>query len=673
MDMPLFNDILIIFGLGIVVIFVCLLARIPVIVGLLLTGAMAGPHGLGLISQVHEVERLAEIGVVSLLFTIGMGLSFENILQMGKAALLGGSTQVLLTCLLGFAAAKAAGIGTGESIFVGFLLAHSSTTILLKVFQERAELHSPHCRTSLAVSLFQDIGSVPMMLAIPLLLGSQNQVGGSTLMIFIKGIAVVLASIFAAKYVIPQLLYQIARTRSRELFMLSLIVICFGIAWITSSIGLSLALGAFLAGLIISDSPYTQQALGDIMPFRDVFTSFFFVSVGMLLNFGFIFKYPILIIGITIAVLISKAMIGGFATFLLGYPRRTILLTGFALCSVGEFSFVLSQAGQESGLLHENVYQTFLAVSVLTMAATPFIINAAPKLAAAIAGIPLPIKHRPAAPTAPQSLQETLQDHLIIIGYGVNGKNLSRAARSAGIPYVILEMNPVTVRTESKKGEPIYYGDATQRAVLEYIGIKTARVMVVAISDPIATRSITAVANRINSGLYIIARTRFLQEMQPLYKLGADEVVPEDFETSVEIFTRVLRKYLIPRDQVEKFVGEVRSDNYEMFRSLSRTGPTISDLKLTLPNVEISSLRVAQGAPIAGKSLRQIDLRRKYSVTLLAIRRNSEILTNPDADAELKENDQLILLGRPEKLAALLDLIESPDTTNENNPGHFFG
>ncbi|HEX2996255.1 MAG TPA: cation:proton antiporter, partial [Anaerolineales bacterium] len=386
--MPLFNDILIIFGLGIVVIFVCLLARIPVIVGLLLTGAVAGPHGLGLISQVHEVERLAEIGVVSLLFTIGMGLSFENILQMGKAALLGGSTQVLLTCLLGFAAAKAAGIGTGESIFIGFLLTHSSTTILLKVFQERAELHSPHCRTSLAVSLFQDIGSVPMMLAIPLLLGSQNQAGGSTLMIFAKGIAVVLFSIFAAKYVVPQLLYQIARTRSRELFMLSLIVICFGIAWLTSSIGLSLALGAFLAGLIVSESPYTQQALGDIMPFRDVFTSFFFVSVGMLLNFGFIFKYPLLILGITLAVLISKAIIGGFATFLLGYPRRTILLTGFALCSVGEFSFVLSQAGQESGLLHENVYQTFLAVSVLTMAATPFIINAAPRLAAAIAGIP---------------------------------------------------------------------------------------------------------------------------------------------------------------------------------------------------------------------------------------------------------------------------------------------
>jgi CPA2 family monovalent cation:H+ antiporter-2 len=659
----MFNDVLIIFGLGIVVIFICLLVRIPVIVGLLLTGAMAGPHGLGLISQVHEVENLAEIGVVSLLFTIGMGLSFENMLQMGKAALLGGSIQVLLSCLLGFAAAKFAGVGTGEAIFLGFLLAHSSTTILLKVFQERAELHSPHCRTSLAVNLFQDIVSIPMMLAIPLLAGSHDNAGGSTLMIFVKGIAVVALSILAAKYVVPQLLYQIARTRSRELFMLSLIVICFGIAWLTSSIGLSLALGAFLAGLIVSESPYTQQALGDVMPFRDVFTSFFFVSVGMLLNFGFIFKYPMLIIGITIAVLFSKTIIGGFATFLLGYPRRTILLTGLALCSVGEFSFVLSQAGMAGGLLQENVYQTFLAVSVLTMIATPFIINAGPRLASALAGVPLPIKHRTTAPTPPKDLQETLHDHLIIVGFGVNGRNLSRAAKSAGIPYVILEMNPVTVRVESKKGEPIYYGDATQRAVLEYIGIKTARVMVVAISDPIATRSITAVANRINSGLYIIARTRFLQEMQPLYKLGADEVVPEDFETSVEIFTRVLRKYLIPRNQIEKFVGEVRADNYEMFRSLSRTGPTISDLKLTLPNVEISSLRVAPNALIIGQTLRQIDLRRKYSVMLLAIRRNGEILTNPDADTEFKENDQLILLGRPEKLAALLEFIETPQNT----------
>ena len=661
MDMPLFNDILTIFGLGIVVIFICLLIRIPVIVGLLLTGAVAGPHGLGLISQVDEVERLAEIGVVSLLFTIGMGLSFENVLQMGRAALLGGSTQVVLTFLLGFTAAKFAGIGTGESIFLGFLLTHSSTTILLKVFQERAELHSPHCRTSLAVSLFQDIGSVPMMLAIPLLIGSQNQMGGSTLMIFAKGIAVVLLSIFAAKYVVPQLLYQIARTRSRELFMLSLIVICFGIAWLTSSIGLSLALGAFLAGLIVSESPYTQQALGDIMPFRDVFTSFFFVSVGMLLNFGFILHNPILILGITLAVLLGKTIIGGFATYLLGYPRRTILLTGFALASVGEFSFVLSQAGQESGLLHGNIYQIFLAVSVLTMTATPFIINGAPKIATLFAAIPLPFTHRPSAPAAPQDLQNNLMDHIIIVGYGVNGRNLSRAARSAGIPYVILEMNPVTVRVESKKGEPIYYGDATQRAVLEHIGIKTARVMVVAISDPIATRSITTVAIRINPGLYIIARTRFLQEMQPLYKLGADEVVPEDFETSVEIFTRVLRKYLIPHDEIEKFVSEVRSDNYEMFRSLSRTGSTISEIKLTLPNVEISSLRVAPGAPITGKTLNQIDLRRKYSVTLLAIRRNGEVIANPDANTQFHDNDQLILLGRPEKLIAMLELIEPSD------------
>jgi CPA2 family monovalent cation:H+ antiporter-2 len=452
-------------------------------------------------------------------------------------------------------------------------------------------------------------------------------------------------------------MYYIVRTRIHELFLISLVAICFGVAWLTSQVGLSLALGAFLAGLIISESSYAQQALSDIMPFRDIFTSFFFVSVGMLLNVNFFFQHPWEVLALAAMVLVVKTFIGCFATFVIGYPLRMMILVGIATSQIGEFSFVLAQSGLKAGLLEENIYQLFLAVSILTMAATPFLIRLSPRIAGLVTRIPLPVKQNPIAPPEAVGLQNELQDHLMIIGFGVNGRNLARAARETGIPYVILEMNPVTVKNESKKGEPIYYGDATQRPVLDNLGIKTARVMVVAISDAIATRRIVSVARRMNPHLYLIARTRFLQEMEPLYKMGADEVIPEDFETSVEIFSRVLRKYLVPRDDIEKFVAEVRADNYEMFRSLVRTGSSVSDLKMTLPNVDIVTLRVGETAPAVGLSLREIDLRKKYGVTLLAIRRGTETLTNPGGEITLLMEDSLIILGSPEKLTALRELV----------------
>lgn len=257
--------------------------------------------------------------------------------------------------------------------------------------------------------------------------------------------------------------------------------------------------------------------------------------------------------------------------------------------------------------------------------------------------------------------KDTLRDHLIIIGYGVNGRNVARAARAAGIPYIIIEMNPETVRSEKARGEPIYYGDAIQEAVLEHAGIKGARVVVIAISDPAATRQITAISRRLNPKVHIIARTRFLQEVEPLHGLGADEVIPEEFETSVEIFTRVLTKYLIPRDEIEKFIAEVRSDSYEMFRSPSIPPAYFSDLKLHIPDIEISTFRVNEKSPIVGESLAQIGLRNKYGVTLLAIRRDSHILSNPDGNTQLCADDVIVVLGAPDKIAEVAGLFRNPD------------
>jgi CPA2 family monovalent cation:H+ antiporter-2 len=661
MGIPLLNEIVIIFGLSIAVLYMCHRIRVPVIVGFLLTGILTGPHGLGLVKAVHEVEILAEVGIVLLLFTIGIEFSLKNLLQIKKSVLMGGSLQVLLTLLAAFSIARHFGQTFGEAVFIGFLVALSSTAIVLKVLQERADVDSPHGRTTLGILIFQDIIIVPMILVTPLLAGATGDLGASLLILAGKGIGIIILVIVSAKWIVPHVLYQIARTRNREIFLLSVVVICLSVAWGTSSAGLSLALGAFLAGLIVSESEYSHQALGNILPFRDVFTSFFFVSVGMLLDVGILFQRPGFIALIALCVLFLKSIIAGSACILLGFPLRTLILIGLALCQIGEFSFILSRTGVEHGLLVGNVYQLFLNVSVLTMAATPFLIAMAPRLADLVLRLPLPKKLKSGLHPVREIKEPDKKDHLIIIGFGVNGANVARAARAAGIPYVIIEMNPETVRSELAKGEPIFYGDATHEEIFQHANIKDARIVVVAINDPAATRRIIEIARRLNLKVHLIVRTRYLQEMTALHELGADQVIPEEFETSVEIFTRVLAKYLVPRDVIERFVAEVRSDDYEMLRSLS-TGPeSFSDLKSQLPDVEISTLLVGVGSALNGRSLAQIELRKRYGVTVLAIRRDTQILSNPHGEMKICANDTLFVLGPPEKIAGISSLFHNSE------------
>lgn len=667
MHIPLLSDILIIFGLAIMVLFLCHKLHIPSIVGFLMTGVLAGPHGLGLIAAVHQVESLAEIGVVLLLFTLGIEFSMKDLWQLKRSVLIGGPFQVLATLLITFLIAVSVGEGTGKSIFIGFLVSLSSTAIVIKLLQDRAEVGSPHGKIDLSILIFQDIVAVPMMLMIPFIAGGSHDFIGTFLLLLLKGLAIVALALLSARWVVPYVLFHIAGTRSRELFLLTVVVICLAVAWLTSSIGLSLALGAFLAGLIISESEYSYQALSSLLPFKDVFTSIFFISIGMLVNVGILLQHPILIIASAIAVMLLKTITAGSTAAILGYPLRTMVLSGLALNQVGEFFFILSREGVKFGLLSDYSYQIFLAVSVLTMVSAPFVIAGAPRTADLIMRLPLPRRLQTGIRSIPESDYEEEKipsGHLLIIGYGVNGRNVARAAKAAGIPYMIVEMNPITVKQEQAKGEPIYYGDASQEAVLEHVGIHNARVMVVAIPDPVATRMTVAAARNLNSRIHILARTRYLQEMEPLYALGANEVIPEEFETSVEIFSRVLAKYLVPRDEIERFIAEVRSDGYGMLRTLSQDATSFCttsfcDFRLYLPDAEICSFRVQERSAVAGKSLGEIELRKKYGVTLLAIRRNAETISNPGANAVLAPNDISVLVGPPEELTKVKSLFSA--------------
>jgi len=652
MEIPLLTDIVIIFGLAVAVLLLFHFIRLPAVVGLLITGILTGPYGFGLVGAIHEVEVLAEIGVILLLFTIGIEFSFKKLIEIRKQVVVGGTLQVGLTILAVFVIARQIGLSSPEAIFYGFLISLSSTAIVLRLIQERAEVDTPHGRTGLGILLFQDVIIVPMILITPMLAGSRPGEINSDIFIFAaKGIAIIILVLVAAKWMMPWLLHQVARTRSKELFLLSVVAICLAIAWLTSNAGLSLALGAFIAGLIISESEYSHQALGNILPFRNVFTSFFFVSIGMLLDTGFLLNNIDIILIASVGVLILKALIANSVAVLLGFPLRSGILAGLSICQVGEFSFILSRTGLKYGLLADH-YQLFLAVAVLTMAATPFIISLAPRFADLILQIPVPVKLKTGLWPGPEiKSHKKMKQHLVIIGFGLNGRNVARAAKMTGIPYMVIEMSPDTVKKERERGEPIFYGDAIHEEVLRHVGIENATVVVIAINDPAATRGITENVRRLTPKAHVIVRTRYLTEMQALYELGANEVIPEEFETSVEIFSRVLAKYLIPRDEIDKLVIQLRSDGYEMFRNLYQKSTLLSSLDLHLPDVEVSSMRVEEGSPMVGKSLVDLELRKKHGVTVLAVRRDSQTFHNPEVDAPFFVDDILYVMGTPEKLA----------------------
>lgn len=657
----------VILGFAIFILTIFYRFQVPPVLGFLVTGILIGPYGLGILNGGESVLN-ADLGIIFLLFTIGVDLSLKELWKMKKDLILGGTLQITLTTAVVFIICSAISFSPATSTFLGFLISLSSTAIVLKVLQEKNEVYTPHGKTSLAILIFQDLAIVPLILITPLLAGSSVSFEGSLSTIFIKGSLIILVFILSAKFLVPRIFYYVGRTGSKELFLVSVVFICLSAAIFTSSIGLSLALGAFLAGIIISGSQYSQQAMGNIIPLRDMFMSFFFVSVGMLLNIGYLRENLLVIVIAAIVLIILKSIASAATTFLLGRPLRTTVLAGFALSQVGEFSFVLSRLGLEYFLLTDEIYQTFLAVSIITMGVTPFVINASYKPADFIVkmasgtafGMKL-VKGFYSESLDKENAEPEMKDHLIVVGFGFSGKTISTAAKAAGIPYVIVETNPDIVKEEKMKGERIYYGDAIFGAVLEHAGIKNARVLITGISDAAATRKIVQTAKELNPNVCIIAKVRDLQEMKHLNALGADEIIPEEYETSVEVFVRLLEKYLVPQESIDKLVNDVRANGYRMLRKLSvdtgiDSGFSIKD---GLPGVDIQVVKVGRSSNFDGKTLGDLQFRKKHGVTVLSIRRGSDLIYTPEGNFQLKAKDACILLGKPEDLFNVRKFFES--------------
>lgn len=662
MEIPILKEVVIILGLSVIIILGFQKLKVPAIIGFLLTGILAGPYGLSLVQAREEVEMLSEIGVIFLLFVIGIEFSLKSLVAIKRTVFLGGLMQVGGTIGITALAAFALDMDWTEAVFIGFLFSLSSTAIVLKMLQERGEITAPHGRIAVAILIFQDLIVVPMMLITPLMTGESDNVLMELGIMVAKVVLVLALVILLARYVVPRILDMVVRTRSRELFILTVVVLCFATAWLTSTADLSLALGAFFAGLVISESEYSHQATANILPFREIFISFFFVSVGMLLDIGFFFEHIGLISVLAILATILKFTIVVITALTLKYPARTSIISGFYLFQVGEFAFLLSLVGVQHEILSDTSYQYFLAVSIITMGATPFMIKGASNMANKLLRTPLPKPVRRRLKVITKSQASTMveennyDDHLVIIGYGLNGQNLAKAARDANIQYEVVELNPDLIAEAKKHNESIVFGDATEETILRHVNVHKARIVVIAISDPHTTKVIVSRVREFTETAYLIVRTRYIKEIDENLRLGADEVIPEEFETSIEIFTRVLRKYLVPSNEIQRFINQIRSRNYEKLRM----GPKPEDLGLDLnptlhiPDMEIATVHVRQeGSIIVGKTIGESGMRSNHNVTVVAIKRGDEYLTDISRHNVIKHNDVLYLFGDPDDILAI--------------------
>ena len=662
MDLNVLKDIVIIFALSTVVNFIFTKIRIPTIIGYMLTGIVAGPHLLAIIKQPHEIELMAEIGVVLLLFTIGIEFSLNHLLKIRKIVFLGGFLQLILTAAAILFAARIYGAGKAESLFIGFLTALSSTAVVLKLLQERSELSSNYGRTVLGILIFQDIILVPLLLLTPVLGGETSLHGTELAILLLKAVVIIGIVYIGNRWLMPKLLHLIAMTKNQELFLMSILLICLSVAMLTSKLGMSLAFGAFLAGLMISESGYSHNAFGHIIPFKDAFSSFFFVSIGMMLDLQFVYQNLLIVLGTVALVIIIKTIIAGGTAFVLGHTFRGTVMVGLALSQVGEFSFILAKNGMEYRIMSDFYFHLFLAVAVITMSVSPFLILISKPIANVLLKLPIPKPMVDGIFPLQQIDLPELKNHIVLIGKDSRSLNLSKMARYMNLPYVAIAFDPATARQRQKKGDTIIYGDAVNEPILIKAHIDTADIIVVSIGNLITAMSIIEKVRNLNKHGYIIVRTKYVDDIEELYRIGADQVIPEEFETAIEIFERILRKKLVPQHDINNAVARIREENYGIFREEKKSS-SLSVLK-ELPNIEISVFKIGEDSPLAGQNLIEMQFRNTYKVTLVAVLRNGILIEHPDPHIAFNFGDIIYIMGKPDQIADAVERLAGEEKSS---------
>ena len=620
--------------------------KLPTMIGLFITGIVLG-H---VVNDTSLISTLSELGVIFLLFIIGLEFSAEKFSAIKRYALIGGILQVIITTslitLLGFAL----NLSWNNALFLGFLVAFSSTAIVMKVMQQRHITHSVQGRVTLGILIFQDIAVIVVILLTPILGGESVEVHLLPQLI-VKAAGLGLIIFAGAKWFIPLALRDAARTKNRDLFLLLTLFICMGTTFATSLIGIGPELGAFIAGLLISNTEYSHQTLGYIQPFQDVFMSLFFISIGLMVNLHLFLAN----IGIIVLLTIIIVMINFSATFITGMalklPTKISVSIAILLSQIGEFSFVLAKEGMSYGLMTNEFFSIFLGVSILTMSLTPFLEKATPQIVKLFHRMPH-FQVDDELKTLPEELEAEpeVEDHVILVGLGRNGKHIAKACRQFHIPIRIVDMNPTIVENQQALGLPIIYGKASNESVLKELNITSAQCIVISASTYEETMKTIDAARRLNPDIHVIVRTRYLKSIDEVIEAGADEVIPKEFETSIMMFTRIMDYYNKDVDEITDAVNDLRSNNYDAFRTV--TSEDISTyLNYKYTDLEIDSLRVSENAHIDDFPFEENNLK------VTGVVRGEDTFTDVKSDFKFLEDDLILFIGHRENINKFFDTI----------------
>lgn len=626
--------------------------RQPLILGYILAGVLVGPFTGGItVANVHDIELLAEIGVALLLFALGLEFSLKELKPVRNIALFGTPIQLLLTIGLGY------GIGQLlfdwpwlDSLWFGGLIALSSTMVILKTLMAQGRMGTLSSRVMIGMLIVQDLAVVPLMIILPQM--DDPEAGLPILgLAALKAALFLFLMIFVGTRVIPRLMAYIAGWNSRELFLVAITAIGLGIGYGTYLFGLSFAFGAFVAGMVLSESDHGHQALSDIVPLRDLFGLLFFVSVGMLLDPFFLIENWITILAVVLIVAVGKGLIFGLLSRLFGYGNVVPLAVGLGLFQVGEFSFVLARVGISTNSISEDLYTLTLTTAIVTMVLTPIASGFTTPLYA------LRKRWFKREPIQTINLPEDgLRNHVIIAGGGRVGHHVAEVLQRLDLAFVLIELDYHRVRQAQEEGFPVIFGDASQEIVLEAAKVKQARLMLVTTPAIVATRTIVDQVRHANPTIHIVARAEGVEQMQTLHDHGVYEVVQPEFEAGLEITRQALLHLNISTTDIQRYTDTIRRELYAPLYSVHEDYEAVSQLQNAAQLLELSWVKITEGNSLIGKTIEEMKIRNQTGASVVGVLRNGELLSNPTADYRFVANDLVAVVGDFDQLTAFQEM-----------------
>ena len=642
--------VLLLLGASVLVVTACRAVNLPPILGYLLVGIVVGPHAFDLLPDAEGAAHLAEFGVVFLMFSIGLEFSLPRLYAMKRIVFGLGFAQVLLTTFaIAVVAVLAADVPWLVGVGLGGALAMSSTAILSKLLADRREFDGPHGREVMGVLLFQDLAVVPLLVIIPELARPMGELAGAVAVASVKAVALLTVVLFLGQKLMRGWFTLVARRKSAELFMLNVLLITLGLAWLTEAAGLSLALGAFVAGMLISETEYRYMVEEDIKPFRDVLLGLFFISIGMMLDLSAILREWPSVLGVLLALLAGKLLVAWALSRAFGAAPGTALRTGLWLCAGGEFGFVLLASGESAGLFAGGPLQPVLAALVLSLMFAPLIVHVSDRIVLRFVASEWLLRSMQLTQLAAHTMGS--DKHAILCGYGRTGQHLARFLEHEGVGYMALDLDPERVREASHAGEPVAYGDATRRETLIAAGLPRASVVIVTFSDRGDTLRILHRVRELAPGIPVVARAREQEDAAELFAAGAAEVVPEALESSVMLATHALAFVGVPLQRIVKRLRELREQQYGLLRGFFHGATDVGDRLEEADQPRLHSVVLADGDYGVGRSLKELGLN-EIGATVSALRRHGMRGMEPEPSVVFKAGDVVVLLGSAAAVSA---------------------